>query len=257
MILDMSAAKRLNTPNQVFRACGSEVPAWCLLGPSALRQPMESRRFGSLRATVSNALLLAALLLSFAGCSSLQSDTAARPTPLPPADTTSAPILASVPKQPEAPSKPVSPAVQQPQRISEPKPPPATASKGAEKLVAPSALLLARAREKTTVKPEPVQPKPPVNADSGAVTDAPVKELIFKGPPPQPRTRLSAKKVLVWFGLGAGVVVVAIVGRLCLVRRAEPSQVSNDKKEDLIDAPGLLLKESVNLPQQTLAAKES
>ena len=254
MIMDMSAAMRLKAPNRVSHTCEAGAPECCRLRPSARRHPLKGSRSGSPRATVSNALLIAALSLWFAGCTVVQPDTTARTTLPPPVETGSAPTAASVPKQPEAPSKPAPPVPQPPQRVCEPKPPPATATKGAEKLVVSNHPLPVRAREKTPVKAEPVEPKAPIIADSGAITDAPVTELIFKGPPPQVRTGLSAKKLLMWIGLGLAIGSLAVVVRLCLIRRAEPIKVADDKNDDLMPAAGLLFKESVPLPSEALAA---
>ena len=248
---------RLKAPNRVSHTCEAGAPECCRLRPSARRHPLKGSRSGSPRATVSNALLIAALSLWFAGCTVVQPNTKARTTPPPPVETGSAPTAASVPKQPEAPSKPAPPAPQPPQRVSEPKPPPATATKGAEKLVVSNHPLPVRAREKTPVKAEPVEPKAPIIADSGTITDAPVTELIFKGPPPQPRARVSAKKVLMWIGLVLGVGSLAIVGRLCLIRRAAPLKAPDEKEDDLMPAPGLLLKESLTLPPEAPAAEKA
>jgi hypothetical protein len=64
-------------------------------------------------------------------------------------------------------------------------------------------------------------------------------------------------KLLAWIGIGVGVVAIAIVARLYLKRRAEPIQVADDKKDDLIPAEGLLYKESVSLPPEALVAEKS
>jgi hypothetical protein len=89
----------------------------------------------------------------------------------------------------------------------------------------------------------------PIVVSSGAITDAPVQELIFKGPAPEAaRPRLSVKKLLMWLGIGIGVAALVVVARLCLTRRAAPLEVPKAKEDDLITAPGLLLKESVTLP---------
>jgi hypothetical protein len=164
-------------------------------------------------------------------------------------DTKGAQELASPPKQPETPSKPAPPARQQPRRISEAKPPPATVSKGAEKLAAPNVPFTVRARENIIVKTEPAEPQVPITANSGTVTDALVAELVFKGPPHEDPPRVGAKKVLIWFGLVVGVAVLAILARLCLIRRAVPLEVTDAKKDDLKMPPELLFKEPVKLPQ--------
>jgi hypothetical protein len=114
-----------------------------------------------------------------------------------------------------------------------------------------------RAQEKAPGKGEPVAPPAPAIADSGTVTDAPVKELILKGPPPQPRPRLSVKKVLAWIAVGLGVGAVGVVGRLCLIRRAAPIEAPKVMEEDLRPAPGLLLKPSVNQPPEALETEKA
>jgi hypothetical protein len=114
-----------------------------------------------------------------------------------------------------------------------------------------------RAREKPPFNVEPIQPKAPIVADSGGITDAPAQELIFRGPPHQPRTGLSAMKLLVWIGIGLGAGTLAIVARLYLIRRSEPIEVADDKKVELMPVEGLLFKESVNLPPEVLAAEKS
>ena len=132
-----------------------------------------------------------------------------------------------------------------------------TASRGAERLAAPTVPGVVRAHEKSPVKAEPGQPQPPIVADSGAGSDAPVKELIFKGPPPEVKPRVNVKKLLLWFGVVFGVGALAVVARLCLRRRAEPIEAHDPKQKDSIAPPGLLLKESVNLPQEALVIEQS
>jgi hypothetical protein len=64
-------------------------------------------------------------------------------------------------------------------------------------------------------------------------------------------------KLLVWIGIGVGVVAFAIVARLYLIRRSEPIKVADDRKEDLMPAEGLLYKEPVSLPPEALATEKS
>lgn len=209
------------------------------------------------RATLSNALLIAAFSLSLAGCGVLQPDTTARTTAPPQAGTKGAHELASAPKPPEALASPAPLAPQQPRRTIETKSPPATADKGAAKLVAPSAPAPVRASEKTLVKAEAVEPKGPITADSGTVTATPVKELVFRGPPPKARAPWAGMKVLVWLGLGLAGAALAILARLHAGRPAKPREVLTAKEDDLIAAPGLLLKESVNMPKETIVAERT
>jgi hypothetical protein len=255
--MDISTTRRLKARNRVYDPCDARAPASCPLKPFGPRKPARCRRTSSPLVTISNALLIAALLLALAGCAVVQPDTTARTSPVSSPATNSAPTMASVSQKPEAPANPASPVPQPPQRISEPKPPPATASKGAERLAAPATPAVVRAREMPQAKAEPAQPKVPIVADSGAITDAPVRELVFKGPSPKPRTGLSPKKLLGWIGLGLAIGSVAVVGRLCLIRRAEPIKVADDKKEDLMPPEGLLFKESVSSPSESLLVEKS
>ena len=255
--MDMSAIKRLKALSRISHFRGAGATTCCRLRPFGPRKPAKCRCSGSPRATVPNALLIAALSLSLAGCSFLQPGATVRTTPPPQTDTKGAQELASAPKQPEAPSKPVPPTPQQPRRISDTKPPSATVSRGAEKLAATSTPLTVRARERTTVEADPVAPQAPITAGAGTVTDAPVAELIFKGPPHPPPPRVGAKKVLVWFGLGLGVAVLAILARLYLIRRAKPPAVPDPKKDDLKMPKELLFKEPLNLPQEAVATEKS
>ena len=257
MIMDMSASKRFKALSRISHIRGAGATTCCRLGPFEPRKPAKCRRSGSPRATVPNALLIAALSLSLAGCSFLQPGATVRTTPPPQTDTKGAQELTSAPKQPEAPLKPVPPTPQQPRRISETKPPSATGSRGAEKLAATSTPLTVRAREATTVKDEPVTPQAPITVGSGTVTDAPVAELVFKGPPHQAPPRMGARKMLAWFGLGLGVAVLAILARLYLIRRAQPPAVPDAKKDDLNMPKELLFKEPVNLPQEAVATEKS
>jgi hypothetical protein len=257
MIMDMSARMRWKALNRGFDVCRTGAPEFCRLRPCEWRHPLKGRRSDSLPAKLSHVLVLAAFSLWLTGCATPQPNTTSHPTPPPPAETNNAPALVVAPKPPEAPSKPAPRAPQQPQRISESKRPPATASRGAEKLVASSAPLTVRAREKTPVKAESVEPKALVIADSSTVTDTPVQELVFKGPPHQVRPRLSPKKLLLWFGLGLGVAALGVVARLALIQRAKPIKSPEAKEDDLRLAPGLLLKESVNAPPAAMAAEKN
>ncbi len=218
--------------------------------------------------TVAKALLIAALALCFAGCAVVQPDTTVRSSPTPPPATNSLPTVAGLVKQPEVAANPAPPAPQPLPRAGEPPrtPPPIaskgaerlTAAKGAEKLAAPPVPAVVRAREKPAIKgADQVQPKGPMIADAGALTDAPVKELVFKGSPaPQPGTGLSVRKLLIWIGVGLIVGSLAITLRLCLIRRAEPIKVAGNKNEDVMPLPGLLFKESVESPPEALVVEK-
>jgi len=180
------------------------------------------------RARISNIILIAALSLSLAGCGVLQPGTMARTTPTPQTDTKDAQELASTTKQPEAPSKP-----------AQPVPPPATASKGTEKLAAPNAPAPVRASERTTLPAEPSVPKAPIAEDSSTVTGAPVEALVFRGPPPDAQPRRVGIKALVWLGLGLGGAALAVLARLYVIRRAKPADFPGParRSEDATGTP--------------------
>ncbi len=222
---------------------------------------------GSPRAAVSNTVLLAALSLFLAGCGGLPSGTTAKTTLVAPADTRTAHDLAPTTKQPETPSTPAQPVSQNIQPIRETKPPSATATKGAERLVATttkgpekvvaaSAPAPARASERTPLAAQQPDSKPPVTQDSGALASLPIKELVIKGPPheaPQPR---AVTKALAWLVLALGGAALAVLARLLLIRRAKPPGVSAAHKDDLKMPPELLFKESVMAPEEPAAAEK-
>ena len=263
----MSANEPLKALSRILCTRGPRGPACCRLTRSEWPEPAICRRSGFPRAAVSNTILIAALSLCLVGCGVLQTGTTARPTPPQRTDTKGAQELASATKQPEAPSRSAQPAPQPARRVSETKPPPAsvgetrppsaTASRGAEKLVAPSAPAPVRASQRTTLPAEPSAPKAPTAEDSGTVTGAPVQALVFRGPPPQARSRRAGVKLLAWLGLGLGGAALAVLARLYLIRRATPPALPDAKKDELKTAPGLLMKEPLNLPQKAVMAEES
>jgi hypothetical protein len=222
---------------------------------------------GFARMPVFNTGLIAALALFLVGCAGLQSGNTAKTILLAPADTRTTLDAPTATKKPEAPSSVAPPALQNSPRISETKPQSATAAKGAERLVASttklsekllaaSAPALVRASERTTLPAQPADPKPQVTQDSGAVTGASVKELIIKGPPhqaPQPRAGM---KALVWLGLGLGCAALAVVTRILIIRRPNPSSASPASKDELKMPSELLFKESVMAPEEPVAAEK-
>ena len=264
--MDMSANELLQARNHagakpvVARSCsvhpGLRAPGDAPLGcrnwsPAGRLLPVS----GSPRAAVPNAILIALSLCS-AGCGGLQPVTTTRLIPPPRDDTKGAYELVSATKSPEAPSKPAQPAPQPAQRISETRPPPATASKGAEKLVAPNVPAPVHASERITLPPGASAPKVPIAEDSVTVTDTPVQALVFRGPPPQAQPS-RAMKVLAWFGLGLGGAALAVVARLYVIRRAKPVVLlSNAGKDELKMPPELLLKEPLNPPRETVLAEK-
>ena len=219
------------------------------------------------RAALANAVLIAALSICLAGCGGLQSDTAVKTTMLAPADTRTAHDLAPATKPPEAPSKPAQPVPQNSQRISDTKPPPATAirgagrlvattTKGPEKLMAASAPAPARVCERTVLPAKHPDPKPPVTQDSGASASPPVTKLVFKGHPheaPQPRVGM---KALAWLGLGLGGAALAVLARFFVIRRAKSPGVSAASKDDLKMPPELLFKEPLTALQEPVMAEK-
>lgn len=277
-ILDMSASA-LSKPLHHASAmpalvrgisCHARPPMPCNIQPQRRKQPQVAKPLlasDSPRAAVSSAVLIAALSLLVAGCGGLQSGTTAKTTLLAPADTRTTRDLAPAPQPPESPAKPAKPLPQNIQPISERTPPPATAAKGAERLVAStpkgpqklpaaSAPAPARATERTTLPAQPPDLKPPARQDSGTVTSPTVSELVFKGPPrqaPQPRAGM---KALAWLGLAFGGGALAVLARLFLIRRAKPPAPSSGGKDDLEMPPELLFKESVIAPEEPAATEK-
>ena len=232
-ILDMSATELLKAVSRVFHTRGA----------------------------VSNALVMGAFSLGLAGCGSLQPTTTATTTPTPQGDTKATQELVSAPKQSETPARPVQPLRQQPRRVSEPQRPAATPSKaaenrvatpsrGAETLVALNTPLVARARERTKAPTERSGPTAPMAADSGTVTGAPVRELIFKGPPPKARPQRAGMKMVLWLGLGLGGAAVVVLGRFVAIRGSAKSPGPADAAKDELKMPSeILMKKPLNLPQ--------
>jgi hypothetical protein len=60
-----------------------------------------------------------------------------------------------------------------------------------------------------------------------------------------------------WLGPGLGGAALAVLARLYLIRRAKPAEVADARKDELKPAPGLLMKEPLNLPQEAAVAEES
>ena len=251
-IMDMSAKESLQCPNGVPHTRGAGAPACC-------------RRSGSPRAAVVTAILIA-FSLSFAGCGIPQAGTTARLIPPPRAGTPGAPELASTPNQPEAPAIPAPPVPQQVPRVNETKPrpaaigesrpAPATASRGAEKLVALGAPAVVLARERSTIPAEPSVPKAPVAEVSGTVTDAPAQALVFRGPPPEAQPSRVGIRWWVWLGLGLGGAALAVLARLYVIRRAKPPVPAEAGNGKPTPVPGLFFKEPLNLPQAAVMAEK-
>jgi len=266
--MDMSATERLKALNHAgtVPASGKGASVHAGLGvhsdtPSARGNSRRAGRLlpvsGSASVAVSNTLLFTALSLFLAGCSVLQPATPVRNTPLPPPQTRVAQEAAPVTKPPEAPAKSAQPAPRPAQQVKETRPQPATASKGAEALVAPKMPAPVRVSEGTTIPAPPPAPKPLIVEDSGTVTGAVVKELIFRGPPRPPQSRMPGMKTLLWIGLGLGVAVLAAVACVCVVRRGKSSEAPDESQEESLPMPGLLFKEPTNLPQEAPVAEKA
>ena len=226
---------RLRAPSDAQLGCGNRAQA-----ASFLAAPDSSR-------AVPKALLLV-LLLSLAGCAVSRPTTTTRLIPPATADTERAQELVSATKQPEVPSAPAQPAPQFAQRVSDTRPPPASASKGAEKLATPHTPAVVRASERTALSTGPPVPKAPIAVVSGTVTDAPVQALVFRGPPPEIAAPRSGIKWWAWLGLGLGGAALGGLAWFCAIRRAKSADLPNTGKDDLKMPPELLFKEPLNLP---------
>ena len=233
----------LRAPSDAQLGCGKRAQAG-----SFLAAPDSSR-------VVPKALLLA-LSLSLAGCAVSRPTTTTRLIPPARVGTEGAQEPASATKQSEVPSTPAQPAPQLAQRVSETRPPPASASKGAEKLAAPNTPAVARASERIALSTGPSVPKAPIAVVSGAVTDAPVQALVFRGPPPETPAPRSGIKWWAWLGLGLGAAALAGLAWFSAIRRAKSADLPNTGKDDLKMPPELLFKEPLNLPQEIVLAEE-
>ena len=233
----------LRAPSDAQLGCGNRAQA-----ASFLAAPDSSR-------AVPKALLLV-LLLSLAGCAVSRPTTTTRLIPPATADTERAQELVSATKQPEVPSAPAQPAPQFAQRVSDTRPPPASASMGAEKLATPHAPAVVRASERTALSTGPPVPKAPIAVVSGTVTDAPVQALVFRGPPPEIAAPRSGIKWWAWLGLGLGGAALGGLAWFSAIRRAKSADLPNTGKDDLKMPPELLFKEPLNLPQEIVLAEE-
>ena len=65
-------------------------------------------------------------------------------------------------------------------------------------------------------------------------------------------------KVLMWLGLGLGLggAALAVLARFYPIRRAKPAGPAEAKKDELKMPSELLLKEPLNLPQETVLAEK-
>jgi len=201
-------------------------------------------------------LLLTILPLLVTGCSVVQSLSRDKPTPTPSVTTeasTNAPQpIASTVAQPENPGKPVQTDPQIAQLVAEvkamPRPAPATATKGAEKLTSANTVAPAHSNEKNSKPGDP--PGSKVHKSDEGVAVAParpaVTELIFKGPPRQVKKRRSFGNGFIWFGglLCAGASALGV--RIYQVHAGKPRRISKADKDGLVTPEGFDLKELKN-----------
>lgn len=276
-MLDMSDTALLKALNHAgtMPAPGKRIscPAWLRMpcdpqsgsvNLSLVASPPPASR--SLRAAVSSIVLFAALSLFFVGCGGLQSGTTAKTTPHAPADSRTAHDAAPRTKQPEAPATPAQPVPQITQRNSETRPPSATVTRGAEKLVATTikgpekpaaadAPAPAHKSQRTTLPAQTPDPKSTVTQDSGAVGDAPITELVLKGPPHQAPQPQAGMKALAGLGLGLVGVALAVLMRLFIMRQVKPPGGAASSKDELKMPSELDFKESVMAPQEPAATE--
>jgi hypothetical protein len=171
--------------------------------------------------------------LFLAGCGVRQPTTTVRTTPPPKTGMKSRQVVVPATGPSEPPAKPSQPAPQPSPRLSETRPPPATTSKGAQKLMAWLPAVPVRARERTSPPVKPPVPQTSIKEDSGTVTGAVVQELVIKGPPPQLRPPRSGTKAFLWLGSGLGLAALAVLARVCVIRRTKPAGSSEGGKDDL------------------------
>lgn len=204
-----------------------------------------------------NASCLGALSFLLCGCSVLQPAPEVKATPPPPVQPTRGPDVAAASKPPAAPTKPPPPAPQPAKPPSQTRPLPATASRGAEKLAAPSPPAVARPSEPVATPRQPAAPQPLITTDPDSPSNIPVNALIVRGPPRQPHSRHAGLQALLWLALGLSVAASVVLARLYIIRRAKPAELPPANKEvELEMPPELIMREPINLPQAAIAAEE-
>lgn len=155
-----------------------------------------------------------------------------------------------------APSSPKSPATLAATTQSVPetkRPPAATASRGAERLMAQSSPALPRSNE-TFSQPAVTRPAASPSASPPAIEGGPeaastVKELIVKGPPRVRQPRSTERNRRLWTGLVFGSALVAFGALLVWQRRGKSSSPVKSDKEELVMPKDFLIKEPANLPK--------
>lgn len=241
-------------------ACGDRAEGWkallavlnethaMIIDMSAIKLLTALNRAGQARA------VFIAFSLSLAGCSTPRPGPGARATPPAGTDTSGAQELAVTTKPPEPQARPAPPGPQPTQRVSSTKTPPATASKGAEKLLVLSRPLPVLARERTTPPSEPAAPKAPIAAKASTVTGAPVEPLVLRGPPPQTQRQRPGVTALVWLGAVIGAAALAILAGRCLTRRVKPADLAAFREDELRMPRELGFEEPVNVAREPATA---
>ena len=206
----------------------------------------------SLRTRVWSIVVLAAILsLSLTGCTLLGGGdgteaTVASPTePKVRRNSTPTPTPAQQP-QPAAKETPT-----QTQHFAEAKrPPAATSSKGAEKLVRPITPALPRPDETANPPAEAKAGVSPSAKEPAPGSSAGLRELVFKGPPRVLRPSGRQHNTQLWLGLVL-VALVAGLGALLLLKRQRKSpKASASQKEELVMPKEFLLKDPAPLPRE-------
>lgn len=205
---------------------------------SANRRRLALSRSGALLAPC-----LAAVVIVSAGCETLPQRPVAQVAP-------PAKVEARIPQQPVAPPKqaetavkPMVATVKPTVTAVQPKPAPAMVVKGAEKLSVPPPRAPqppAAAEQPAIALPQTEAPAPAVQAVEPAPVEPPA-ELIITGTPRQEKRAISAKKVVMWVGLGIIGAVVAVL--VTVVRRPQAVPPTSGKKIDPMRADGMLTKE--------------
>ncbi len=137
------------------------------------------------------------------------------------------------------------------------KPAPATASRGAEKLVAPMvpkgtgakppvvARTAAAPPSKTSIPAAQNDPATGVETVAGTAP----KELVFKGPPRQAsQSQPTERSQVLWLGICLVGVGCAVAGWIYLQLRLQSAAADKTGKDELMTPPGFILKEPKNLP---------
>jgi hypothetical protein len=198
------------------------------------------------------AVLVLLISLSLTGCKLIGWTDATQEKPASPSGTTAPRSVTPAPapaSPPQSPSRPAPPG--QPTQLAEAKrPSAATSSKGAEKLVAPTAPALPRSEEtvshSTESKAVVARGQQAVSLPSGGV-----KELIVKGPRRVLRPERARPATRLWLGLALVALLVGFGASVLLKRQRKLSKASKSGKEELVLPKEFLVKEPAPLPRET------